>query len=113
MRGGAKATDGWRVPPNPIPPDTEPDDVQWIQVLRMPQPIKTFETSLRLRNGDTKIPRTYIYCKRAAPDDTFRQFAARAQRQGWGYHEIDASHSPHVTAPEALTALLHSISSSP
>jgi len=26
---------------------------------------------------------------------------------------IDASHSPHVTAPESLTALLHSIASSP
>lgn len=36
-----------------------------------------------------------------------------ARRQGWGYHEIDASHSPHVTAPESLTALLHSISSRP
>ena len=27
----------------------------------------------------------------------------------WGYHEIDASHSPNVTAPEALTALLQKI----
>jgi pimeloyl-ACP methyl ester carboxylesterase len=105
-RAGAKANDGWRVPSNPIPPDTSADDAKWIQSLRMPQPIKTFETPLRLRNGDTKVPRTYIYCKRATPDDTFRQFAARAQRQGWGYHEIDASHSPHVTAPESLLALL-------
>jgi pimeloyl-ACP methyl ester carboxylesterase len=112
MRAGAKANEGWRVPANPIPPDTSAADVQWIQALRLPQPIKTFETPLRLRNGDMKIPRTYIYCKRAAPDDTFRQFAARAQRQGWGYHEIDASHSPHVTAPESLTQLLHSIAAS-
>jgi pimeloyl-ACP methyl ester carboxylesterase len=112
MRAGAKATDGWRVPSNPIPPDTSAADVQWIQALRIPQPIKTFESPLRLRNGDTKIPRTYIYCKRKTPDDTFRPFAARAQREGWGYHEIDASHSPQVTAPEALTKLLHSIASS-
>jgi pimeloyl-ACP methyl ester carboxylesterase len=111
MRAGAKSNGGWRVPANPIPPDTAAADVQWIQSLRLPQPIKTFETPLRLRNGDTKLPRTYIYCKRATPDDTFRQFAARAQRQGWGYHEIDASHSPHVTAPESLTQLLHSIAS--
>lgn len=112
MRAGAKTIDGWRVPANPIPPDTAANDVQWIQSLRMPHPIKTFETPLRLRNGDTKIPRTYIYCKRTTPDDTFRQFAARARSQGWGYHEIDASHSPHVTAPESLTALLDSIASS-
>lgn len=109
MRAGAKAGDGWRVPANPIPPDTAPNDVQWIQSLRMPQPIKTFETPLRLQNGDTKLPRNYIYCKRTTPEDTFRQFATRARAQGWDYHEIDASHSPHVTAPEALTQLLSSI----
>lgn len=109
MRAGAKANDGWRIPANPIPPDTAPADAEWLRSLRMPQPIKTFETALRLRNGDTKIPRTYIYCKRASPEDTFRPFAARARREGWNYHEIDASHSPHVTAPEALTALLRSI----
>lgn len=109
MRAGARANDGWRVPPNPIPPDTAAADAEWIRSLRMPQPIKTFETALRLRNGETKIPRAYIYCKRAAPEDAFRQFATRAQRQGWNYHEIDASHSPHVTAPESLAALLHSM----
>jgi hypothetical protein len=27
----------------------------------------------------------------------------------WSYHEIDASHSPNVTAPEALMALLQKI----
>jgi hypothetical protein len=27
----------------------------------------------------------------------------------WDYHEIDASHSPNVTAPEALMALLQKI----
>jgi hypothetical protein len=28
---------------------------------------------------------------------------------GWRYYEIDASHSPNVTAPEALMALLQKI----
>jgi hypothetical protein len=27
----------------------------------------------------------------------------------WSYYEIDASHSPNVTAPEALMALLQKI----
>ena len=61
---------------------------------------------MRLRNGDTKIPRTYIYCKRINPEDTFRVFAERARREHWTYHEIDSSHSPHITAPDALLALL-------
>jgi hypothetical protein len=75
----------------------------------MPHPLKTFETPLRLRNADTQIPRTYIYAKRTTPEDTFRQFADTAKREKWGYHEIDASHSPHVTAPEALMGLLQSV----
>ena len=106
MRASAKSGDGWRVAPNPSPPDTPAEDVKWIQGLRLPQPLKTFETPLRLRNGDTKIPRTYIYCKRINPEDTFRVFAERARREHWTYHEIDSSHSPHITAPDALLALL-------
>ena len=112
MRAGAKAGDGYRVPSNPIPPDTSAADAQWIQALRMPQPIRTFETPLRLRHGETKIPRSYIYCKRAAPEDTFRRFATRAQREHWAYREIDASHSPHVTAPELLMATLADLAAS-
>jgi hypothetical protein len=106
MRTSAKSGDGWRVAPNPSPPDTPAEDVRWIQGLRLPQPVKTFETPLRLRNGDTKIPRTYVYCKRINPEDTFRVFAERARREHWTYHEIDSSHSPHITAPDALLALL-------
>jgi hypothetical protein len=75
----------------------------------LPQPFRTFETPLRLQKGDTKIPRTYVYYKKATPEDTFRPFAERAQREHWDYRELDASHSAHVTAPESLQALLESI----
>jgi pimeloyl-ACP methyl ester carboxylesterase len=109
MRAGVAAGDGWRAPPNPPPPDTSADDVKWIQALRMPQPFKCFETPLRLRNGDSKLSRTYVYCQLKTADDTFRQFAERAKRERWDYREIDASHSPHVTAPDALTSLLSAI----
>jgi len=47
-----------------------------------------------------------VYCKRINPEDTFRAFAERARREHWTYHEIDSSHSPHITAPDALQALL-------
>lgn len=112
MRAGAKAGDGWRVPPNPVPPDTSAEDAKWIQALRLPQPLKTLETPLRLRNSDTRIPRTYIYAKRTPPEDPFKQFADRAKREHWAYHEMDASHSPHVTAPTALMELLQSVAQS-
>jgi pimeloyl-ACP methyl ester carboxylesterase len=109
MRERVKAGDGWRVEPNPPPPDTPPDDLKWIQAHRMAQPLKCFDTPVRLKNGDTKLPRAYIYCLRRPAADPFRAFAERAKQEHWDYREIDASHSPHVTAPEALAALLGSI----
>ena len=103
------AADGWRVPPNPIPPDTAPEDVAWIEPRRMTQPLRTFQQPLRLKRGETSLPRSYIYCRLAPPGDPFRQFAERAKREGWRYLELDASHSPNVTAPEALADLLAEI----
>jgi pimeloyl-ACP methyl ester carboxylesterase len=38
--------DGWRLPPNPMPPDTAPEDVAWATPRRLPQPLKTFEQVL-------------------------------------------------------------------
>jgi hypothetical protein len=56
------------------------------------------------------VPRAYIYCTRIAPGDVFGPFAERARREpGWQYFELEASHSPNVTAPEALAALLEKV----
>ncbi len=106
FRDRVQAGDGWRAPPNPAPADTAAADVAWINERRMPQPMKCFETRVRLTHGDTKIPRAYIRCMRTYGNEGFAPFAARAKREGWPYHEMDASHSPHVTAPDALAALL-------
>jgi hypothetical protein len=109
MRELAKSGDGWRVPPNPTPPDTPPADQQWLTERRVDMPIKCFETKLRLR-GEPAMPRSYVYATRVTPADTFAPFAERAKSEpGWRYYEIDASHSPNVTAPEALMAVLESI----
>ena len=110
MRESARTTgDGWRLPPNPMPPDTPEADVAWATGRRLPQPLKSFEQPLRLTSS-APPPRSYIYCRRARPDDVFRQFAERAQREsGWRYFEMDASHNPHITAPPALMALLEEI----
>jgi pimeloyl-ACP methyl ester carboxylesterase len=112
MRNGAKTSgDGWRIPSNPLPPDTAPEDVAWAAPRRKPQPIKTFETKLTL-SAEPSAPRSYIYCKRARPDDNFRQFLERARREGWQTFEIDASHNPHITAPDMLLAILKQIAGS-
>jgi pimeloyl-ACP methyl ester carboxylesterase len=110
MQELANTGDGWRVPPNPTPPDTPPADLEWLIARRVDMPIKCFEMKLKLHNGEPNMPRSYIYATRITPADTFAPFAARAKSEpGWRYYEIDASHSPGVTAPEALMALLEKI----
>ena len=112
MRKAASSGDGYRIPPNPPPPDTPQADLDWLTERRVDMPIKCFEQGLRLAN-EPSMPRSYIFATRITPADTFGPFAARAKSEpGWGYHEIDASHSPNVTAPETLTAVLRKIAAS-
>lgn len=109
MQAAAKGGDGWRVPPNPTPSDTPPEDVAWLSERRVHMPLKCFEQPLKL-SAPLTLPRSYVYATRITPADTFGQFARMAKNDpAWRYFEIDASHSPNVTAPEALTALLGKI----
>lgn len=101
--------DGWRLPPSPVPPDTSPRDAEWITARRMHQPLACFQEPLLLANGEPKLPRFYIYAQRHNPGDPFRPFYERAKKEGWTTFEMDASHSPHVTAPEALADILDGI----
>ena len=102
--------DEWRIPPNPLPTDTLPEDVGWITPRRVMQPRKTFEEPIRITRVVDGLPKTYVYCTRVEPGDAFRPFAERARSEpGWRYLELDASHSPHVTAPQALADLLDRI----
>jgi pimeloyl-ACP methyl ester carboxylesterase len=111
MLGKAKGEGGgWRVPAMPMPPDTAPADVSWATPRRRSQPLKSFEQKIRLQSSSEPPPRHYIYAKKSGPGDVFRQFAERAKSEaGWKYYEIDASHNPHITAPEALMTLLNTI----
>ena len=105
MRAGAAAGDGWRVPANPMPPDTPADYVEWAASRRKPQPMKCFEQPLTLSGRPLPVA-GYIYCTRIAPGDVFRQFADRARAEDWPYAEMDASHNPHITCPEELRDVL-------
>ncbi len=107
--GVSSSADGWRIPPNPMPPDTPAEDLAWCEPLRVPQPVKTFEQKLRFQGGPLTLPRHYIYCTRNPPDDRYRVFYERAKQEGWGTTEIDSSHSPHITCPEVLADLLDRI----
>ena len=108
IRAATDATgDGWRVPANPMPPDTSEDDLAWIAPRRVTQPLATFTEPVATGVDDINVPRSYIYCLRAGPGDMFGPFAARAKADSaWAYREIDASHSPNITAPDVLAGLL-------
>ena len=110
-QAAAEQGEGWRVPPNPMPSDTSEADRAWATPRRLPQPILTFQQRLSL-TAQVPPTRHYIYCKRAGEGDVFRPFADRAKREGWPYHELDASHNPHITIPETLAALLDAIAAS-
>jgi pimeloyl-ACP methyl ester carboxylesterase len=109
MLARAKEGDGWRIPPNPTPPDTWEADLAWIAERRVPQSVKCFTQKLHFRNGPLTLPRAYIYCRRHVPGDIFRKFLERARGDGWPCEEMDASHSPQITAPEALVAVLQKL----
>ena len=102
----AAAVDGWRVAPNPSPPDTPPDDLPWIAARRMHQPIETLAQPLELTQGPLTLPRHYILCTKS---DAFTRYAEKARGAGWPVYELDASHNPHITIPEELTNLLERI----
>ena len=105
--------EGWKVPPQQPPPDTSAEDFAWIGPRRFPQPLATFTTPLQLQHGEYAGPRTYIFCTRVGPADSFRQFSQRAQHEtGWRYLELDASHNPHITMPEHLMTVLDGIARS-
>ena len=104
-----KAGDGWRVTPNPTPPDTSPEDLEWVAKHRMPQSVKCFEQPVKLQ-AELNLPRSFIHCTRYADKKPFAQFANRANGEpGWQVYELDASHSPNVTAPAAFMEVLEQI----
>lgn len=107
QEGAEKEGDGWLVPPNPSPPDTAPEDVEWVKPRRYPQPIKTITQPIKLPRGESKLPKSYIYCTRVGPGDMFGPFARAAKADpAWRYFELDASHNPHITTPYDLARVL-------
>lgn len=107
MAARAAEGDGWKVAPNPPPPDTDPADIEWVTPRRGPQPYGTFTQPISLIADTSHIDRSYIYCQRPGPGDAFRRFSDMARADpDWRHREIDASHNPHITCPDELTSLL-------
>ena len=104
-----EAVEGWLVPPRPSAPDTSPEDLAWGASRRRHHPARCFAQKLHLSNPPFPV-RHYIWCHKKDGHDNFAGFAARFKADpAWRCHDLDASHSPNITAPDALTALLSEI----
>jgi len=111
QRASGAAATGF-IPPGAMPPDTSPEDVAWCTPRRVPHPVKTFEQKIALKEDFTG-KRYYISCPKYSPDDRFRRFYERAQRENWaGTYQLDSSHNPHITVPLVLADILNKIASS-
>ena len=78
--------------------------------------IRCFEQPLEApTRAAATLPRTYIASVK--PDYparvVFEPFAARARREGWGYHELPTGHDCQAEMPEALSDLLLQATYSP
>jgi pimeloyl-ACP methyl ester carboxylesterase len=102
--------EGFLVPPNPPAPDTAEQDLAWTLPRRRHQPSRCFSQKLRIANPAPRCPRTYIHCAKKAGHDTFGQFADRLRDDpAWRFVTLQASHSPNITAPDALVSILSTI----
>jgi pimeloyl-ACP methyl ester carboxylesterase len=108
------ASDGWLLPPLPAAAVgvTDPHDVELLQTLRHPHPMRTLAEPLRLAHGDTHLPRSYVVCTRHEGlvalfgVDPLTPFVERAKRDGWDMHELDAGHDVMLIDPAATASVL-------
>ncbi len=70
-----------------------------------PLPIGAITEALQL-DAEPSLPRTYIRCIREQPGGHFDEAAARARREGGGYHELASGHHPMLEVPDDLAELL-------
>ena len=124
LRKQARAhSDGWRVEPlgSPYGVKTEPDR-SWLLSKLTPQPLKTLEQPLHLKNPaivSTK-PRTHIYCTGGEFFSSFMQHlqvyraipylggrrALPPREAGWRLRQLPTGHDAMITMPRELADLL-------
>jgi len=113
LKQAATVEDGWRLPANEGQLDMwglKPGPMRdFVRARQSDFSLRCFEEAVRLpTNAASKLPRAYIACVAdgypARP--VFKQFAERAQREGWSYHELATGHDCHVEEPDAFASIL-------
>ena len=97
-------------------------DLSWVRSLLTPQPLKTFEERLHLKDHDilSKTPRTFVRCAGKGFHAVFRDMMRRlvAPRTlaptdpGWRLRQLPTGHDCMITMPREMTDLLLEIANS-
>jgi pimeloyl-ACP methyl ester carboxylesterase len=85
---------------------TDAKDLEWVRARLRPQPIGTFSQPVDAPTFASRIPSTFILCKRFGFDAT----AGRCRQSGWPVLEIDCGHDAMIIKPQELSELLVSAS---
>ena len=101
-------SDGWRIPPGPVPPDQPAAVTEWARPRRNPQPLKTFTQPVTLSRGETALPRAFVYCSLGKDPQSpqAKRAAGLKADPRWQYFELATGHNLHYTAPQETVDLL-------
>ena len=91
------------------PPDTSPADVEWLGPRRARCRSNVSRQDQIARRPADAAAQLYLRHPHRAGGYVWTVRQMTKNDPAWRYFEIDASHSPNVTAPEALMALLEKI----
>lgn len=90
----------------------DPDDIAWIGDRRVGHPMATLNEPLRLNNGPTKLPRTYIRCTDRSGlltvfgADPLQPMYEQAVADGVEILTVESGHDAMITAPGQVAELL-------
>jgi pimeloyl-ACP methyl ester carboxylesterase len=117
----AEHGDGWQVPiPSALLPPrgwvADGERERYVDRVR-PQPLASFAEAVRIAGALERLPRAFVRCtggdlSEDIGSDPIAPFAARAQREGWAYRELDATHDPQLTDPTGTASILDELAAS-
>jgi pimeloyl-ACP methyl ester carboxylesterase len=87
-----------------------PSAVEAASRLLTPEPVAPFETPFSTAEVNFgRVPRYYVECRRDRIVPLALQRSMRAGLTFRGIYSIDTDHAPFFSAPDELTAILHTI----
>jgi pimeloyl-ACP methyl ester carboxylesterase len=110
IEGAKLFGDGWKIPP--IPGEifqVNSQDLAWMNSQCTPQPLATFEQTLKLSGEISKIKNVTYILATDWPLSPFAQFHEKAKSNGWRTLTMDCGHDVMLDLPEELTRELAGI----